>query len=97
MGMSTTIVGIRDLDGKFKQMMDVKKACDRAGIDYPEEVHEYFEYRADRPEEELINQMNSTDLKKAVKKLDVEYSDVYEVDLSKITKDVKKIQFRVSY
>lgn len=96
MGMSTFVAGIRDLDGQFQKMMEVKKACEAAGIGYPEEVRQYFKY-PEESERMLREEMESMDIDIAVKKLDVEYSDVYEVDLSKLPKEVKKIQFRNSY
>lgn len=94
--MSTTIVGIRDLDGQFQKMMEVKKACEAAGIGYPEEVRQYFKY-PEESERMLREEMESMDIDIAVKKSSNDYSNIWEVDLSKLPKEVKKIQFRNSY
>ena len=44
MGMYAHVKGVRDLDGKFQGMMEIKLACEKAGVSYPEEVKEYFKF-----------------------------------------------------
>ena len=44
MGMSTHIVISKDETEKHKQMRDVYRACDKAGINAPEDVLKYFDY-----------------------------------------------------
>lgn len=42
MGMSTSVVGYRPAEEKFKKMKAAWDACEAAGIDVPKEVREYF-------------------------------------------------------
>ena len=43
MSMDTYLEGVRDFDGRFKDMMEAKLACDKAQIDYPKDLLKYFE------------------------------------------------------
>jgi len=43
MSMSTHVIGIRRIYGrKFTKMVEVKRICEGAGVDYPKEVYDYF-------------------------------------------------------
>ena len=42
MPLKTMIRGVRDLDGRFAQMMKIKLLCEEGSVSYPPEVVEYF-------------------------------------------------------
>ncbi len=96
MSMSTYVVGVRNLDGEFAKMIRVKKACDEAGVGYPPEVKSYFKYPNEN-EEYLRQEMEEIILKDAVIKRNFEMQEIFEVDLSKLPKEVKAIRFINSY
>ena len=96
MGMSSHVTGVRDLDGKFSKMMEVKLACESAGIGYPDEVREYFKYPKES-EEYLRREMEEVQLGDCVKEYSRNATDGFEVDLSKVPEGVKSIRFENSY
>lgn len=96
MGMSTTIVGTRELDDDFKKLLKVKKACDDAGMNYPRELYDVLKYPEEK-EEYLRREYESVNIDCAIKQYSEDATDVFEIDLSKLPKGVKKIKFRNSY
>ncbi len=96
MGMSTSIVAVRDLRETFDKMWAAKEACEEAGIDYPEELKKYFgsniEYDCkDSAEQEMLTYSLSGE--PGVVQWGAEMQEGYEVDLRKLPKDVKIIRF----
>lgn len=96
MSISTHIKGVRDLDGEFLKMVKVKEACEEASIDYPEEVKKYFKYPKERVEY-LKKLMEEIDITLSVSQKVDDYCDIFEVDLSRLPKEVKLIRFVNSY
>ncbi len=96
MSMSTKITGVRDLDKEFKKMMKVKLACEEAEIDYPENIYKYF-INPDESEESLREKMEFVSIKEAICVKNKDMIDGWQVDLSKLPKDVKAIRFENSY
>lgn len=91
MHMSYVNYGLRDMDGEFLRMLEVKKACDRARISYPKEVEAYFGAFCHKTEEVL---------KKGMLKVHVEFdqkvSPVYDlrtIQVQDIPEYVKTICF----
>lgn len=98
MSMSHYVKGVRDLDAKFADMIQLKLACEKANISYPAELEEYFDGETCESEKYLRAQMEEMDLPdEAVKQLKLEYKDGYEVDISKLPKECKAIRFEISY
>lgn len=95
--MDIHIKGVRDLDGVFAKMMAIKLACDEAGSEYPKSVIEYFNGYQGEDEDVLRDMMDSIKISDAISKPHVEYQDVYEVDLSKLSSEVKRIRIVLSY
>ena len=97
MGMSTRVSGVRDLDGKFAKMARIKEMCDKEKISYPREVEDYFDY----PEESVSynkQEMEEVGIEDLVERNEsVEMSDIWEVDLKKLPKEITKIRFANSY
>jgi len=96
MSMSSHIKGVRNLNGKFQKMMDIKLACEAAGSDYPKSVLEYFEYPGES-EQFLKDEMSEVGLGDAVREYSRDCCDYFDVDLSKISDEVKIIRFVNSY
>lgn len=103
MGMSTHIEGIRDLDGKFAQMLAIKKACDLAKTSYPAEVQEYFEAEMDEPEyaseEECRRQMAEVGIDCAVREAEDArgHEESWIIDLTQLPEGVKEIRVTNSW
>ena len=95
--MGVHIKGVRDLDGKFQQMLEVKRACERAAVGYPAAVVEYFDGAAEEDESYLRHEMEEIEIKQAVVVEDVQDSDSCLIDLSKLPPEVKKIRVLVLY
>lgn len=96
MSMSTNVYGIRDLDGKFNDFMQIKLACDKAGTGYPQEVTDYFKHPS---ESEAYNrsEMERVDISDAISLINSDCSDGIQVDLSKLSDEVKSVQVVNSY
>ena len=92
MGMSTHVVGIKPPDAEWRRMKKVWDACKEAGISAPGEVYEFFEGEAPDDVGVLVDEDK---LGKAVEEYnsDSDPSSGFEVDLTKLPKDVKKIRF----
>ena len=85
MGMSTWVKGIRPPDDKWKKMKAIWDACDKADIDVPDEVDDFFE--GEPPDEKGV----VVDIKEH------RYSENsragIEVYIDELPKDVKIIRF----
>ncbi len=107
MSMSTSVIGVRDLDGRFSQMITIKEHCDVAQIGYPEELVAYFgEHDAAETSEYLREMMETIDISDAMvdnKSGTLSAREVmegtvdYQVDLSKLSSEVKAIRFTNSW
>ncbi len=96
MGMSSSVIGVRDLDGQFKKMMAAKLACEAAEVGYPQEIQDYFN-DPDEDEDELRREMGEVNINEAVSEYGGDGTDTWEVDLSKLPDGVKAIRFENSY
>lgn len=96
MGMSTSIVGVRDLDKQFAKMAAVKEACEKAGIEYPPGLLAYFS----SPGENIAylrQEMEEVDISAAITKTSEDATNTWEVDLKKLPEDVKAVRFSNGY
>ena len=96
MSMSTHVVGIKPppLDEKWKKMKEVWDSCNAAGVEIPEEVGKFFDWETPDDKGVLI----SLDEKcECCKEWWNDYSSGFEVDVSKIPKDIKIIRFYNSW
>lgn len=98
MGMSTSVVGVRELNGGlFDKMVKVKLACEDARIGYPKEVKEYFGKNYDATVELIRQEMEEVDMTHHLTRINKDSVDGWEVDLSKLPIEIKAIRFRNSY
>jgi len=91
MSMSTHIQGLRDIDGKLKKMLEVKKACEDAGILYPKELQDYFGGCAEEAREYLIDEMR--DITIPTTAYQAEGKEGLEIKVEDIPKECKIIRF----
>lgn len=89
MSMSTSVVGFRPPDEKWRKMKAVWDACVIADTDTPDEVDDFF--GGQYPDEQgVIVDIEETE---AVKEWCDDSSSGFEVDITKLPKDVKIIRF----
>lgn len=88
MGMSTYVVGFKPADAKWKKMKAVWDACDEAKIEVPDSVEKYFDgvYPGDAPGMTVA-------INTAIREWGDDGCSGYEVDLTKLPKDVTVIRF----
>jgi hypothetical protein len=91
MSMSTHIYGFRPPDEKWKKMRVIWDACVEADIPVPKQVCNFF--GDDIPNSAGVQ----VDIKKAVSPIRQDMTDGFEVDLTKLPKDVTKLRFVNSY
>lgn len=95
MSMSTYVQAFRDMDGKFKQMMEVRQFCHERGVSFPKEVTDYFGSLVHESDECIKETMLTVPLR--VSNPAVDMKDVYEIEVADIPKEVKTIRFVNSY
>jgi len=93
MGMSTHVTGFRPPDEKWKKMKAVHDACVAAGTDLPKGVDEFFGW--DTPDNKGV----TVDLEKdeCCKEYNGNAEDGFEIDVTKLPKDVTVIRFYNAY
>ena len=91
MGISYTVEGLIKPDKKHLAKCKAYYACVEANVDVPEELHEYFEdeYPNDKG---LSKDLNATE---SVTQDNDDSSYWYDVDLSKIDKNIHIIRFKM--
>lgn len=99
MGMSTNIIGFIPPDeqwNKFKKVWDV---CAEAGTEPPDEVYDFFEGEPpSKHGKEIELQWNNDPLvKESVKEWKVGMREGFEVDLTKLPKNIKVLRFYNSW
>lgn len=92
MSMSTSIVGFRPPDEQWEKMKRVYESCVAAGVQIPADVDKFFDYDppGTRPGAEV-------DIEPAVTRFNEQYRDGFQIDLSKLPKDVRFIRVVNSY
>ena len=88
MSMSTHVVGFKPADDKWKKMKTVWDACIAAHTELPASVDEFFDgqYPGDSPG-------MSVDIKKAATEWSDDGCSGYDVDVTKLPKDVTVVRF----
>lgn len=90
--MSTHVIGFRPADEKWNKMKAIWDSCESADIPIPKEVSRFFddEDPGDKPGAEVK-------IDKAVTDWDCDCGEGYEIDVTKLPKDVQFIRFYNSY
>lgn len=92
MGMSMHVLGIKPPDDRWQKMRAVWEACEAAGINAPDEVVRFFEYRAPDPRGVIV-ELDPV----AVSEYRAESSEGFDVDLSKLDPAITVIRFYNAY
>lgn len=95
MGMSTSVIGIKPADKKFKKMYDIYANCEEMGIEIPKEVDEFF--NNEEPDEKGVCMDLSSENYSCCKEYSDEMQEGYEVYVKELPKDIKIIRFVNSY
>ena len=93
MSMSTYVHGFIPPDDKFQKMLEVYAACKEAGVDVPDKVYNFFNGEPPDPAGVKITLSDTKKFKDAVYEYHDEMQQGYEVDLTKLPKDIKVIRF----
>jgi hypothetical protein len=93
--MSSYVQGLRDMDGEFKKMLEMKRLCDAKGFSYPSEVRTYFGSNIGESEKYMTEQMLKVDIPSKIVADDND--GIIEIDVKDIPKEVKKIRFINSF
>jgi len=100
MSMRTYVTLYRPVDDKWRNMQRVWAACNDAGLAVPLEVDVFFNGRppdgVEGVEVACVTQ-NETTWPPWVTRFEIDMKDGYDVDVTKLPKDVKIIRFTNSY
>ena len=88
MSMDVFFHGIVEPDDEFKKKYDAFIACEKAGINPPDELWEYFNNERPNPSG-LVTHIESTSVRIS------EYTTVCEIDLKSLRPDISKIQIYI--
>ena len=91
MSMSTHVIGLVPVNEKWEEMAAVFYACEKAGIDVPKEVNEFFDYQ--RPDSTGVE----IDIKDAVTEWKDDMRQGYEVNIAILPKNVTVVRFYNSW
>lgn len=93
MSMSSHVVGFKPPDAKWKKMKKVYDACQEAGTDLPDDVDKFF--NGEPPDDAGVE----VDLEDhaCCKPYGGDSSDGFDIDVTKLPKDVTIIRFYNSY
>lgn len=94
-----SILGVVPKDDKYNQMLQVFDACKSAGISYPAEIEEFFDLDEHCKGYEPPKDGIEIDLREVEDVVNKEYDDydesvVYDIDISKLPKNVQKIRVK---
>ena len=93
MSMSTYVKGFRPPDKKWKEMKAVWDACEKADIEKPDEVLEFFGH--DEPDDSGVEVNLEKDA--CCKEFDCDGHSGFEIEVSKLPKDIKIVRFYNSW
>lgn len=88
MSISTHIVGFRAPDDQWMKHVAVWEACKAAGVPIPAPTSEFFNWEDPTNKEGM-----EIDISAAVEDYHGEYSQGFQVDITKLPKDVHYIRF----
>lgn len=90
MGMSSSLVGVKPPDAKWKAMKAAWEACEAAGVEPPKEVADFF--GGERPDPSgVVVIIRDTSAVHEFAPHDA--AEGFEVDLTKLPKDVTMLRF----
>lgn len=101
MGASMHVVGIKPADKKFNEMKAIYDACTKAGVEIPESVSEFFDHEKPDDAGVIIPLFNEYSLAPkhfdAVTKYHGDSESGFEIDVTLLPSDIKKVRFYTAY
>lgn len=88
------VQGVVPKDEKYLKMEKIYDDCTSLGIKAPDEVLSYLDALGESCESGLLTELPEGVVKQCG---DMEGCDVWEIDIEKVPKDIKKIRFITSY
>jgi hypothetical protein len=97
MGMSTGVEGFAPPDETWRKMKSIWNSCNAANVPIPAEVQKFFNY--DRPDESGVRIKLLHPQHESVSKYDDSKgcASGFEIDLSKLPKQIKTLRFYNSW
>ena len=95
MGMSTHVVGFKPADAKWKKMKAIYDACVSADVEIPESVDSFFD--GDDPNNSPGGVTADLDKSKCVTAYKSDDAEGFDVDITKLPKDVTILRFTNSW
>lgn len=96
MSMSTHVIAFKPPDEKWQRMKAIYDACTAAGINVPDEVNRYFDHMPPDPAGVEISERVLRDAG-AVTDYSADMREGFDVDVTKLPRDVTVIRFYDSY
>lgn len=93
MSMSTHVIGIRPPNEKWLKMKKVYDVCEAAGVSAPREVDEFF--NDEEPDKDGV--VVELSYETGVSDYNEEMENGYQIDITKLPKDVTIVRFVNSY
>lgn len=94
--MHSYVLGIRPADTKYKKMLTLYHQCTDAGVSLPPEVRDFFNNEPPDPTGVVIR-LPASPGPGAVKEYHEDMLEGFEIDITKLPKDVTIIRFVNSY
>lgn len=95
MSKTYSVIGYRPADERWDLMKDIWNACRKANVPIPRDVEDYFD--GEDPNGKPGMEVYLVNFAGAVKEIHSEGSHSYQVDLSKLPKDIKFVRFEISW
>ena len=98
MGMHSYVKGVKPADDKYRKMLAIYEQCEAADVSIPKEVDDFF--NGERPDPAGVVVSLSASKNGPVQEWrdeDNEMLEGFEVDITKLPKDVKIVRFINSY
>ena len=90
--MSTSVMGFKPPDVKFRKMLKAYRACEEAGVDIPDDVDDFF--GGEPPEYAgVVVHLNERKYASAVRPYKDDTREGYEVLLDELPEDIRILRF----
>jgi hypothetical protein len=97
MSMSMTVIGFRPADDKWRKMKSVYEACEASGVETPDEVLEFFNYQPPQENGAVVQLTDFPENHECCAEWSADMEKGYEIDLSKLPKELTHIRFYCSW
>lgn len=101
MSMSMRVQAFKPADDKWRKMKEIWDSCEEAGVEVPREVSRFF--GDEDPDPSGVDAGGCSgydeegDLPDWITKVNADMTDGFEIDTTKLPKDVTRVRFTCSY